>query len=67
MNIERLKYPIGQFEIPESYTEEFIEKAIIDIENFPKRLKIAVESLSQSQLNTPYRPKGWTVRQLIHH
>ncbi len=67
MNLEKLKYPIGQFIVPEKYTEEFIEKAINDIESFPKRLKNAVVNLSQSELNTPYRPEGWTVRQLIHH
>lgn len=26
-----------------------------------------VNDLSESQLDTPYRPEGWTVRQTIHH
>jgi hypothetical protein len=26
-----------------------------------------VEGLDDAQLDTPYRPEGWTVRQLVHH
>lgn len=30
-------------------------------------MRAAVAGLSQAQLDTPYRPDGWTVRQLVHH
>ena len=30
-------------------------------------MRAAVAGLSTDQLDTPYRPGGWTVRQLVHH
>jgi uncharacterized damage-inducible protein DinB len=33
----------------------------------PARLRAAVRGLSDAQLDTPYRPDGWTVRQVVHH
>lgn len=66
-NLEHLRYPIGHFSCPEHITESHIEEWITALETLPKHLEAAVENLSQSQLETPYRPGGWTVRQLIHH
>ncbi len=66
-SLEKLKYPIGQFECPKEITKEHITKGIQVLENLPQRLEILVRNLSAEQLATPYRPKGWTVRQLIHH
>lgn len=40
---------------------------IADIASFPDRLSGAVEHLSAQQLDTPYRPGGWTIRQVVHH
>lgn len=62
-----LKFPIGTFEKPEFISKETIENWIQDIENLPQRLKLASQKLNQEQLNTPYRPNGWTVGKLIHH
>lgn len=43
-------------------------RAAIDvIAQTPQRLRAAVHGLDDSQLDTPYRPDGWTVRQLVHH
>ncbi len=67
MNSEQLKYPIGHFEKPENITREHIARWIDEISAFPNKLKSAVESLSDAQLDTPYRPDGWTVRQVVHH
>ncbi|MDQ3394902.1 MAG: putative metal-dependent hydrolase [Bacteroidota bacterium] len=63
-----LQYPIGKHKrlegtLPINLREDYIS-AIRDI---PKLLKKAVENFSESQLDTPYRPGGWTVRQLLHH
>ena len=33
----------------------------------PDELRRAVQGLSSDQLDTPYRPGGWTVRQVAHH
>ena len=67
MNIEQLKYPIGKFKMPDTVTSETIEKFILVIESFPARLKTEVENLTDEQLDTPYRPEGWTIRQVVNH
>ncbi|MDX5338187.1 MAG: putative metal-dependent hydrolase [Cyclobacteriaceae bacterium] len=67
IDIEFLKYPIGKFQLPEEITSEKIREAIETIKNFPKNLFSAVSPLAVAQLDTPYRPGGWTVRQLVHH
>ncbi|NIK92578.1 putative metal-dependent hydrolase [Mangrovimonas sp. CR14] len=65
--LEKLKYPIGNFELPSTITPGHIEEWIDVLETFPKRLTLLVHPLTDEQLETPYRPYGWTVRQLIHH
>lgn len=67
MNIEQLKYPIGKFKAPKVITANHIEAWISDIEALPERLTKAVQDLSEEQLDTPYRPDGWTIRQVVHH
>ncbi|MEM6686570.1 MAG: YfiT family bacillithiol transferase [Bacteroidota bacterium] len=67
MNLEQLQYPIGKPQIPEHITPKHISDWITVLENFPQRLRDLVKNLSQEQLNTQYRPGGWTVRQVIHH
>ena len=62
-----LSYPIGSFERPEKITKSNLKTWIKDIENLPKQLKKATDGLTDTQLDTPYRDGGWTVRQLIHH
>ncbi|WP_375587831.1 YfiT family bacillithiol transferase [Flagellimonas aurea] len=65
--LEQLRYPIGKFETPETITSADLEKWITDLETLPQRLSDLVAPLSEQQLETPYRPGGWTVRQLVHH
>lgn len=65
--LEKLRYPIGKFEKPETITPEMIERCIAEIAAFPKRLQIEVLPLDEDQLETPYRPDGWTIRQVVHH
>ena len=67
LELEKLRYPIGHFIAPENYSFEFITEKISEIASFPERLKKEVASLSDEQLDTPYRPDGWTIRQVIHH
>jgi hypothetical protein len=62
-----LQYPIGKFEIPTTITQNQIESWISILEHFPNRLENLVNNLTESQLDTPYRPNGWTVRQVVHH
>lgn len=65
--LERLKYPIGQFECPKHITETHIKEWIAVLETLPNRLEELVNHLNDEQLNTPYRPEGWTIREVVHH
>lgn len=65
--LNKLRFPIGQFVAPKIITAEMQIACISDIESFPERLKKEVLHLSDDQLDTPYRPNGWTIRQVIHH
>ncbi len=65
--IETLRFPIGKFEAPPILTQELTDGYIKDIERFPARLKQVVNGLDDSQLDTPYRPDGWTIRQVVNH
>lgn len=66
-DLEHLRYPAGRFAMPASVTAAERERWIAEIEALPARLRAAVEPLSEAQLDTPYRPGGWTVRQVVHH
>jgi DinB family protein len=62
-----LRYPIGKFHFEGPLTEEQKKKSLDDIANTPANLRAAIKGLSPQQLDTPYRPGGWTVRQVVHH
>jgi DinB superfamily len=62
-----LRYPIGKFSFEGPLTNSQIQQLIDNIEQAPAKLRAAVQGLSDQQLDTPYRPDGWTVRQVIHH
>ncbi|HLV88005.1 MAG TPA: bacillithiol transferase BstA [Candidatus Sulfotelmatobacter sp.] len=62
-----LRYPIGKFHYAGPSTEAQKQRFIEDIASTPANLRAAVEGLSEAQLVTPYRPGGWTVRQVVHH
>ena len=67
IDLESLKYPIGKFSIPQEIDAEMIEKAINRIADFPKKIFQLASPLTLAQLERPYRPGGWAVRQLLHH
>lgn len=67
MKLQDLKYPIGKYETPEIFTKEILNSYIDQISSFPSRLRREVENLNEEQLNTPYRPDGWTVKQVVNH
>jgi len=67
MTLEELKYPIGKFEKPTTITKEILSKWIDAISSFPTKLKKEVDHLTDAQLDTQYRPGGWTIRQVVHH
>ena len=62
-----LSYPIGKFDFTQTVAAEARPQLIEEIAAAPGWFRNAVHGLDDSQLDTPYRPGGWTVRQLIHH
>lgn len=65
--MQDLRYPIGKFRAPAALDAAGREEAVAEIAAMPARLRAAVAGLSEAQLDTPYRPGGWTVRQVVHH
>jgi hypothetical protein len=65
--MENLQYPIGRFEALPHYSEAMVISSIHDIRQLPTLVEAAVENMDAFQLDTPYRPEGWTVAQLVHH
>jgi hypothetical protein len=61
------RYPIGDFVMPKDVTPARRRQAIDEIASTPKKLRAAVNGLNDTQLDTPYREGGWTVRQVVHH
>ena len=62
-----LRYPVGNFQPPNRFTAALRREYIDTIAALPAKLRAAIGGLSPQQLDTPYRPGGWTVRQVVHH
>jgi len=62
-----LSYPIGRFQKETNITSERRQALIGGIAQLPVDMRAAVNKLSDQQFDTPYRPGGWTVRQVLHH
>lgn len=62
-----VRYPIGKFSMPQSLTPAERAAAIHSLAELPEKLHGALRGLSESQLDTPYRKDGWTIRQTVHH
>ncbi len=65
--MDRLRFPIGEMDLETDPKPEDIPVAVERIAALPQKLRAAVEGLTEEQLNTPYRPGGWTVAQVVHH
>ena len=66
--MDDLRYPVGAFEAPAAPLSPVQRAAYIDeLERTPAALRAAVAGLGRDQLDTPYRPGGWTLRQVAHH
>jgi len=63
-----LRYPVGEFVSPAAALSAAERAAAITtLAELPARMRLACAGLSDAQLDTPYRPDGWTVRQVVHH
>ena len=67
MDTPDLRYPVGEFRFPASVSAQDLTRFIEQIAQAPSCLRAAIASLGDAQLDTPYRPGGWTVRQVAHH
>ncbi len=62
------RYPIGKFSPPDGpLTLEQRELLLQQVTEAPAKLLAAIQGMSESQLDTPYREGGWTSRQVVHH
>jgi hypothetical protein len=66
-DLDSLRYPIGRFSPPASSLPSIRAAQIQTLRLLPERLRAAVAGLNDTQLDTPYREGGWTVRQVVHH
>ena len=64
--MDDLRYPVGPFQYT-SPTPAIRRDAVTTLERLPVDLGVALQGLGDGALDTPYRPGGWTVRQLVHH
>ena len=65
--LDTLRFPIGKLTFDADVTDEKRRTLIRQIADTPSALRAAVTGLTDAQLETPYRPGGWTVRQVVHH
>lgn len=67
MDLEALKYPIGQVDLTGPISHKMIAEAIDRMSALPQSYRNEIKSLDEDQLGQPYRPGGWTLRQVVHH
>lgn len=67
VNTMNLRYPIGPLRVQPSLSDEERHRAVEEIAALPAELRNTVAGLTDAQLATPYRPGGWTVRQVVNH
>ena len=67
MDLQHLRFPIGEFTYDGPNSPELRVSLINQVAEAPRQLRKASEGLTDAQLDTPYRPDGWTVRQVVHH
>jgi hypothetical protein len=67
-DLETLRYPVGKFERVTAPIDRATRAAHIrTVEELPARMRSLTAGLDDAQLETPYRPGGWTIRQVVHH
>jgi uncharacterized damage-inducible protein DinB len=62
-----LRFPVGKFHYDGSMSHQQQQGFLHEVAQTPAEFRTAVQGLSDAQLDTPYRPDGWTVRQVVHH
>lgn len=67
LDLEILKFPIGKCPKIDDVSKNDVATWIATIEEFPSKMKNLTSSLSVKELNWIYRPKGWCIKQVVHH
>jgi hypothetical protein len=68
MSMVDLQYPIGPFSLASlEFSPELRQQRIELIRTFPRRFREALDGIQERELEQPYRPGGWTIRQVVHH
>jgi hypothetical protein len=62
-----LRFPVGTYTRTATLSPDARRAALDAIAEGPARMREAVRGLTDAQLDTPYRPGGWSVRQVVHH
>jgi uncharacterized damage-inducible protein DinB len=62
-----LRYPVGKWSPAPAIDDDTRRTLIAQIEELPRQIGAAVSGLDDARLDTPYRPDGWTPRQIVHH
>ncbi len=65
--MDDLRYPVGRFKFDGQPSADQRRLFIDEIADAPAKLRAAIDGLTPEQIETPYRPGGWTVRQVVHH
>ena len=67
VEMQKLRYPIGEFEVPNQGSSTERNTWINTISEFPVEIKEHTSQLSDIELSWRYRPEGWNIRQVVHH
>lgn len=65
--LQDLRYPIGRFQKQDHYSADEVKSNIQIISALPSKFMNLLGGWDDEKLDTPYRPDGWTIRQLVHH
>jgi hypothetical protein len=65
--LELLRFPVGRHKSPNEFKVSQYAEWINIISEMPDKMEKAISGLTDAQLDTPYRPDGWTLRQVVHH
>ena len=67
IDLEKLKFPIGEYVKPKTISGAELENCLTQIQEFPERIEDITKNLSVEELNWVYRPNGWSIKQVVHH
>ncbi|HSN62221.1 MAG TPA: putative metal-dependent hydrolase [Ferruginibacter sp.] len=64
--MDQLQYPIGKY-IEQPFSQQQLRERLLDIQTLPMHVEHAILNMDEAELQTPYRPAGWTKAQVVHH